>query len=626
MREGDFWQEQPYDPYSQGILGDPVAITIHHTYRPLGANPPDPEQDKEKVRNIQQYHVSKRWGDVGYHFLIGSDGTVYEGRPLGYTGTHAPPNYGNIGVNVIGDFHEAEYPSSLQLESLVRLISWLSDKFDINPTAEITLFRQSNLAVCGHRDWNQTSCPGDKLYVLLPTLRDRIRARILASSPPYDARIVATQFLPETLLAGRQYELALSVRNTGYAAWSHLNNLGLESAAPDIVSVPEPLLKADETINPLSNRPWQIGVLAPPAPGETRFAVRMSESGRPFGPELGWDAQVLDADAFISEWLVAGPFSARPENLEADSADADIAKDFFAGEPLDVLEIMDPASESAHGYAVTDEYRSGQRNYRGEDGERSRESGRYFRGEETFRLSLDKYSGGDVILRKLVDGGVRDQRADVYLDGRRLAFWQHRGRQRFRRWRETDLVIPGYRLAHKNSIELHLKSKGTVQWGCSSFRYSLLSSGEPLVSPRLGDEAVHGEWNRWKSYGGLVDLSSAFPDAESGAAYLAAYVKSPQTKWAELRTGYNGRIKAWVNSKLLLAGAGYKPSFPDTERASVLVKRGWNRLLVKVALEPGAKDLYVRLCDRDGNPLEGLKIRLDPMDSDRERPLIARAD
>lgn len=115
MCEGDFWQDHPYDPYSQGIMGDPVAITIHHTYRPLGTNPPDPAQDRQKLIEIQRFHVGKGWGDIGYHFLIGSDGTIYEGRPLGYTGTHAPPNYGNIGVNVIGDFHEAEYPSNAQL-------------------------------------------------------------------------------------------------------------------------------------------------------------------------------------------------------------------------------------------------------------------------------------------------------------------------------------------------------------------------------------------------------------------------------------------------------------------------------------------------------------------------------
>lgn len=606
MREGDFWQDHPYDPYSQGIMGDPVAITIHHTYRPLGTNPPDPAQDRQKLIEIQRFHVGKGWGDIGYHFLIGSDGTIYEGRPLGYTGTHAPPNYGNIGVNVIGDFHEAEYPSNAQLEGLVRLLSWLCDRFDIDPTSKITLFGQSNLAVAGHRDWNATACPGDRLYCLIPQIREQVRTRLL-SGPPYDARVAVTQFLPPAILAGHVYELPLTVRNTGYVEWSHLNLVGLDAVTPEIVSVSEPMLKSPETVSPLANRQWKVTIKAPNNPGANRISLQMIESNRRFGHELAWNTLVLSPKDFISSWLVAGPFP-------AETPDKAYAKDFLAGEPLDLLDVMDTVSEAAHAYKVAGEYESGEGNYRGEDGERFSESGRYFRGEESFRLSLGKYRGGDLVLRKLINAGVRDQEAEVYLGDRRLAFWRTRGSERFRRWKEIDLILPAYRVAGKKSLDIRLKVLGTKQWGCNSFRYVLLDKAEPLAAPKPNEKG----WFAWKSDAGLTDLSSVIKTAESGAVYLAVYVKAPRTAWVELRAGYAGRLKAWLNGEQAIASLGGFGDFPDTAKAEVLLKEGWNRLLLKVVLEPGKKDLYVRFCDRQGKPLEGLKFALEPSDKSSE--------
>jgi len=624
MKEGDRYQDRVFDPYSQGPLGDPLAITIHHTYRPAGANPPNPEEDKKKLQEIQNFHVGKGWGDVGYHLLIGSDGTVYQGRPLGWMGTHAPPNTSNIGVNVIGDFQESEYPSTAQLEGLAGLLSWLCDKYDIDPTGKAVLFEQTAPAIAGHRDWNPTLCPGDRLYALLADVRNRVRANLLAGHPPYDARPSVIQYFPRVLLAGQQYELNLFLRNVGYVPWSHLNKIGLDSLSTSLITIAEPLLKDGETIETLTNRSWRIGIQTPETPGTQRLAVGMSEAHGRFGDEIAWDADVLGPDAFISEWLTAGPFEMQTADGAAASADSLIAKDFFATQPLDVMDTMDEASEKAHGYAVKDEYTSGERNFRGPDGERVKDSGRYFYGEESLKLSLGDYKGGDLILRRLIDAGDRDQRAAITVEGKWQIIWKHPGQERYRLWKEVDTIIPSYLAAHKQAIDVSVKSLGTVQYGCNSFRYSLFDSGEPLVAPRLGEKVSGGEWQQWKSHDGLTDLSSAFPGKENGAVYLTAYVRSPRTQLAEVHTGCAARAKVWVNGDLDLTGSAGKPSFPDTESGSVLLKSGWNRILVKVALEPGAKDLYVRLCDRQGRPIPDLKVSLEPSDRDPEKVKTAR--
>ena len=45
------------------------------------------------------------WSDIGYNFLVGEDGNVYEGRGWSKRGAHAPTyNAESIGICVIGDF------------------------------------------------------------------------------------------------------------------------------------------------------------------------------------------------------------------------------------------------------------------------------------------------------------------------------------------------------------------------------------------------------------------------------------------------------------------------------------------------------------------------------------------
>ena len=46
-----------------------------------------------------------RWIDIGYNFVVGEDGNVYEGRGWERWGDHAPAyNARSIGICIIGDF------------------------------------------------------------------------------------------------------------------------------------------------------------------------------------------------------------------------------------------------------------------------------------------------------------------------------------------------------------------------------------------------------------------------------------------------------------------------------------------------------------------------------------------
>lgn len=103
------------------------------------------------VRAIQRFHQETRnWADIGYNFLIGSDGKVYEGRGWDRTGAHARgQNSNSIGIAYIGD-GRLSVPKVAR-DAILRLARVTQDQF-------------GEVEFVGHRDVGSTVCPGDVLY------------------------------------------------------------------------------------------------------------------------------------------------------------------------------------------------------------------------------------------------------------------------------------------------------------------------------------------------------------------------------------------------------------------------------------------------------------------------------
>jgi N-acetylmuramoyl-L-alanine amidase len=57
------------------------------------------------IRSYQNYHLDTQgWNDIGYNFVVGEDGNVYEGRGWDNVGAHEPAYSKSIGICIIGDF------------------------------------------------------------------------------------------------------------------------------------------------------------------------------------------------------------------------------------------------------------------------------------------------------------------------------------------------------------------------------------------------------------------------------------------------------------------------------------------------------------------------------------------
>lgn len=136
-----------------------LRITVHHTSEHDGM---EGLSDLEVIRRIERYHrgPEKRWAAIGYHYLVGKDSKIYEGRPVRFQGAHvSAKNENNLGISVIGDGH-THLPSPKQLSALKAFLDDQRERFSVTKDR-----------VYGHRELKPTICPGDMLMAWVKSYR-----------------------------------------------------------------------------------------------------------------------------------------------------------------------------------------------------------------------------------------------------------------------------------------------------------------------------------------------------------------------------------------------------------------------------------------------------------------------
>lgn len=159
-----------------GSRHNPTYITVHHTV----TGTPDSMSAPARMRAIQAFHIDGRgWCDIGYHFLVGHDAKIYQGRASHeHTGAHVGnANANNVGVSFMGTFMSS--PGQNVPENMMNagadIIGWLARRYAIP-------FERSRIR--GHQEWAATACPGDTLFPRLQNLVDRARGGTTPVEPP----------------------------------------------------------------------------------------------------------------------------------------------------------------------------------------------------------------------------------------------------------------------------------------------------------------------------------------------------------------------------------------------------------------------------------------------------------
>lgn len=167
--------------YTPGVV---TGAMIHHT---AGKNDYAEADVPGILRSIQAYHINGRgWNDIAYNVLVDRFGRAWEGRGGGVTtattGGHAfgATNYRTFGISLMGDYSQVE-PSAKTLDTLQRVIAWKFRLHGVDPAGRTWGSSGQDggsphlAAISGHRDENATSCPGDKVYAKMTSIRAGVR-------------------------------------------------------------------------------------------------------------------------------------------------------------------------------------------------------------------------------------------------------------------------------------------------------------------------------------------------------------------------------------------------------------------------------------------------------------------
>ncbi|MDE6286735.1 MAG: N-acetylmuramoyl-L-alanine amidase [Muribaculaceae bacterium] len=118
-------------------------IIVHCTATPAGR--------RVTADEVDRWHRQRGFNGIGYHYLVGIDGSVEKGRPVEVAGSHCKGhNMASIGVAYAGGLDSQGRPADTrtpeQRRALRELIAALRKRF---PQAQVR----------GHRDFAAKACP-----------------------------------------------------------------------------------------------------------------------------------------------------------------------------------------------------------------------------------------------------------------------------------------------------------------------------------------------------------------------------------------------------------------------------------------------------------------------------------
>ncbi|XP_041641354.1 N-acetylmuramoyl-L-alanine amidase-like [Cheilinus undulatus] len=148
---------------AEDLRGTPIPLSlplqflyVHHTYQPSSPCVTFPSCSRN-MRSMQRFHQDDRgWNDIGYSFVVGSDGYIYEGSGWTIRGTHTRGrNSLGYGVSIIGNY-TATLPSRHAMDLLRHHLTRCA--VDGGKLA-------ANFTIQGHRQVvNYTTCPGEAFF------------------------------------------------------------------------------------------------------------------------------------------------------------------------------------------------------------------------------------------------------------------------------------------------------------------------------------------------------------------------------------------------------------------------------------------------------------------------------
>jgi hypothetical protein len=192
----------------------------------------------------------------------------------------------------------------------------------------------------------------------------------------------------------------------------------------------------------------------------------------------------------------------------------------------DTLDVGHPASEQGHDYQCPElPAWEGTSSffYEGEQDDLAVvDDGRAFSNACSFQVRIDAANDG-VCLRRRLDQGRGPTRALVSVDGEAAGTWYLAGTNSFKRWLDSDFLIPASLSGGKSNLTIRIESQ-SPEW--SEYRYwvySLKAVDAPAALTDADTDGLPDEWELWWFDG--IEGGAGSTDADGdGATNWQEYV------------------------------------------------------------------------------------------------------
>ena len=106
---------------------------------------------------------------------------------------------------------------------------------------------------------------------------------------------------------------------------------------------------------------------------------------------------------------------------------------------------------------------------------------------------------------------------------------------------------------------------------------------------------------------GVIDLDELFRPDDQGLAYALTWLFAEAETPVALRLGSDEAARMWVNRVEVSAFAGRRPLRADQDEVGVVLRPGWNELLLEVADQSGPWGFRLRVTAPQGGPAAGVR-------------------
>ena len=99
---------------------------------------------------------------------------------------------------------------------------------------------------------------------------------------------------------------------------------------------------------------------------------------------------------------------------------------------------------------------------------------------------------------------------------------------------------------------------------------------------------------------GYVRLAELVTPNEQAVIYALGWLSAPEDTSAVMLVGSDDGVRVWINDALVHSNPAYRGATPDQDRIPVSLRKGRNKVLIKVLQGAGGWGYYVRFADPDG--------------------------